>query len=313
MDIDQLNEELDGHGIRVTGDREHSKASEKWVEVVIVGPDGSSHWWEGPIPYQDQRAQLELNTDQEIADYLKSIRAHFEPDEMKEWAENERRYWNEHFNTPVTGRFFEQLLSLGWMSSNDYPLNPNGRPNSNPQRRIQDIKDKGYTVVFQEGNDNEASKAILVPLPRRDAHIYESISPNLRRRILAVLTRENAYDLSSGGGLIPDHKFPEMRWDTETPRDNPDNMTNDQIRAKFQILDNRRNLQKREVCRRCYQTGERGKPLGIDFFYAGGPRWDDSIPKNGAEAERGCVGCGWYDIRAWREALTNLANKPSEP
>ena len=58
MDIDQLNEELDGHGIRVTGDREHSKASEKWVEVVIVGPDGSSHWWEGPIPYQDNAHNL---------------------------------------------------------------------------------------------------------------------------------------------------------------------------------------------------------------------------------------------------------------
>jgi hypothetical protein len=241
---------------------------------------------------------------------LRNIKEHFEPDAVQLWREAEEGYWDENFSrAAVTGGFFKALLSMDWVSSADFPLNPNGRPNPNPQRRMQDIKDKGYTVVFQEGNDTDPSKMILLPLPRRDAHIYETISTALRRRILRVLGAENAYELSGNVGLIPDHKFPEMRWDADTPQGNPDDMTDDDIRGKFQLVDNRRNLQKREVCRQCYQTGERGKLFGIDFFYAGESQWDETIPGNGAEAEQGCVGCGWYDIQAWRVALNDRLNK----
>jgi len=40
-------------------------------------------------------------------------------------------------------------------------------------------------------------------------------------------------------------------------------------------------LQKREVCRSCYQTGQRGVLHGINFFYAGSEYWDNDIPKRG--------------------------------
>jgi hypothetical protein len=42
---------------------------------------------------------------------------------------------------------------------------------------------------------------------------------------------------------------------------------------------------------------------GIKYYYQGGEEWDKTIPTIGKEAEQGCVGCGWYDFEAWRNAL----------
>lgn len=145
-------------------------------------------------------------------------------------------------------------------------------------------------------------------MPRGLAQGYETIPAELRTRILAVLNYENVYELSDANrqGLLPDHKFPEIRWDAETRRDNQADMSEDDIRAKFQLLDNQRNQQKREVCRNCFQNGDRGKLFGINFFYDGTSKWDDNVPQTGAAAEQGCVGCGWYDIQVWRDSLNNL-------
>ena len=56
-------------------------------------------------------------------------------------------------------------------------------------------------------------------------------------------------------------------------------------------------------------TGIRGKLYGINYFYQGNESWPDDIPKVGKEAEKGCVGCGWYDIQKWRESLNALIKK----
>jgi len=68
-------------------------------------------------------------------------------------------------------------------------------------------------------------------------------------------------------------------------------------------MTNQKNQQKREICRYCYQTGERGIIYGIPYFYRGDYNWDHKIPKRGKEAEKGCVGCAWYDIERWRQEL----------
>jgi len=49
--------------------------------------------------------------------------------------------------------------------------------------------------------------------------------------------------------------------------------------------------------------------FGLNFFYAGIQKWDEKIPKIGKEAEKGCVGCGWYDIEEWRNCLNKLIKK----
>ena len=87
-------------------------------------------------------------------------------------------------------------------------------------------------------------------------------------------------------------------------------MTDDEIKQKFQLMSNQRNQQKREVCRKCFQTGKRGSIYGIKYYYYGDENWDINIPQRGKEAEKGCIGCPWYDIAQWRsELLKKLKNK----
>ena len=313
MNIAAINRILMETGIRVTGKYVHAKASESYVDVEIVDSD-EVPVWDGAIPYQYRRTGLWLGTEQEVADYLLEIRAHFSPDNIRRWVGDELAYWEENFRqADVTTPIFRRLLSMEWVYGHEFPLNPDGTPNQNLQRRIQDIKDKGYTVASKR--EGRIWKRKLLPLPRRAPLGYETISRGLRARILGVLNAENAYELSAANqaGLLPDHKFPEIRWDAETPRDNPDDMTDIEIRAKFQLFDNQRNEQKREICRRCFQTGERGVIFGIKFFYEGGSRWPDTVPHRGIAAEEGCVGCGWYDVRAWRQALNERLAESPEP
>jgi hypothetical protein len=88
-------------------------------------------------------------------------------------------------------------------------------------------------------------------------------------------------------------------------------MPENEIRQKFQLLDNQRNQQKREVCRQCFQTGKRGVLFGIKYFYKGDENWPSDVPKVGKSAEAGCVGCGWYDMAEWRKSLNELTKKQS--
>lgn len=112
--------------------------------------------------------------------------------------------------------------------------------------------------------------------------------------------------------LTIDHKLPRLRWNTESNRKLIDysNMDEEFIREHFQLLKKSNgsvshNLLKSRTCEDCFRTGRRGKPFGIDFFYAGGPRW---APANKKDAS-GCVGCGWYDFAQWREKLNEAIKK----
>jgi hypothetical protein len=59
---------------------------------------------------------------------------------------------------------------------------------------------------------------------------------------------------------------------------------------------------KSRSCERCIKIGKRGTPFGIRFWYQGGEDWSCKYQR-GAEAEKGCIGCGWYNFDAWRDAL----------
>lgn len=105
-------------------------------------------------------------------------------------------------------------------------------------------------------------------MPKGGVTGYEVMSQTFKARAIAVMEAVNVYELSTSNkhGLLPDHKFPEIRWDEETRAENPEEMNEAQIKEKFQLVDNQRNQQKREVCRRCFQTGQRGKLYGLNFF-----------------------------------------------
>ena len=105
------------------------------------------------------------------------------------------------------------------------------------------------------------------------------------------------------------------RWG-ESEDSNPSNMSTTDIRKKFQLLkkdgSGNHNLLKSRACERCINTGKRGYPMGIKFYYEGTEDWPTDCPASGKEAQRGCIGCGWYDFDKWRIALNAFLKKHKE-
>ena len=299
MDKDKVIKLLKDTGIEIGEFLEHGKASECYVEAIFIQNDGFI--WETIVPYVNRRAGLFLETEEDLVTYLKSIKPYFQQAAMQKWRESEKRIW-ENSNADVTKEFFFALLSFKPVT--EFP------PNDNPARRIQDIKDAGYTVVTLHHYKDRKSARILLPIPKSAEMGYEIFTPQFKARVIRLLNGVNAYESKPTipKGLIPDHKFPEVRWDKDTKGENPMDMTDEEVIQKFQLLDNQRNQQKREVCRNCFQTGKRGVIYGISFFYKGGEYWDAKIPAVGKIAEKGCKGCAWYDIERWRSELIKLIN-----
>ena len=235
------------------------------------------------------------------------------PKNWEAWAKEQKKFWDSKPGAGITYSFFKALSSnFAWHCvACDLPANPNFA------RRIQDIKDFGYTIATNTSRSCSSCKKnkthhILLPLPRGGITGYEKWSPELRARIIKTLDGFDAYEAKKGKteGLLPDHKFPEIRWDKDTMRESLEELAAVAIKRDFQLLSNQRNQQKREVCRSCYQTGRRGTIFGISYFHKGGPNWDASIPEKGKEAEKGCEGCPWYDIQEWRNKLSGELLRP---
>lgn len=300
ISVEELNELFKSIGIEILELREDLKSSEKYVDVRIIQDNG--YEWAGSIPYFYRRTGLFIENPEDLLAHLTAIKKFFTKENIAKFQKDEKKFWKENMKgSDVTIHFFNELVKMKWTSN--FPQN------DNPQRRIQDIKEKGYTIASRR-NGRKAER-LLLPIPRGAESGYEIFSSAFRKKALKTLNEINVYELSSANkhGLLPDHKFPEIRWDEETRAENPDEMLEAEIKEKFQLLDNQRNQQKREVCRKCFQTGERGKLFGLNYFYKGTDKWDAKIPKVGKEAEKGCVGCGWYDIQKWRDGLNELIEK----
>lgn len=301
MDIIALQELLAGHNILVSDIIDNTKASEKYVATTFIQDDGFK--WFTYVPYYSRWSALFLETEEEIAEHIISLKPYFTPEQMKEWAEREWEKWEENRGT-VTKFVFKALLSF--KGEYMFPLE-DGSFSDNPAKRIQEIKNAGYTVasVTVSMDGKKKTNRFLLPIPLNTELGYETFTPQFKNRVIRLLKGVNAYEAkpTSVKSLIPDHKFSEIRWDDNTKAENSMDMTDEEIIAKFQLLDNQRNQQKREVCRQCFQDGVRGTIYGINYFYKGDEFWDENIPKVGKEAEKGCEGCAWYDIEKWREKL----------
>lgn len=298
MKIETLTTFLNGKGIFVSEFIDNNKASEKYVRTAFVQDDGFK--WDTVVPYMDRRAGLNIQTERELAEYLISIKPYFRKKAMEDWKRKELK--RGLIGGSVTPLFFKVLLSFK-EEFERFPVNPNSA------RRIQDIKDAGYTLAsVPRPNGLKGYNRILLPLPLHTEMGYETFSPQFKARVIRILKERNAFEarVTAKKALIPDHKFSEVRWDDETKAENSMEMTDEQIIQKFQLLDNQRNQQKREICRHCFQEGIRGTIYGIKYFYKGSEEWDSEIPKIGKAAEEGCKGCPWYDIEKWRKELNKL-------
>ena len=295
MNIDTLLHLLRGTNIKVHEFIDNNKASETYVRTTFIQDDGFK--WDTVVPYVDRRAGLNIETEQELAEYLISIKPYFRKNAMRQWKRKELK--RGLIGGSVTPLFFKVLLSFK-EEFERFPMNPNSA------RRIQDIKDAGYTLAsVPRQNGLKGYNRILLPLPLHAEMGYETFTPQFKARVIRLLKEQNAFEarVTAKKALIPDHKFSEVRWDDETKAENSMEMTDAEIIQKFQLLDNQRNQQKREICRRCFQEGIRGTIYGIKYFYEGDEHWDSDIPKVGKAAEKGCKGCPWYDIELWRKEL----------
>ena len=304
MDIKIINKELANHGIEVTEFLSNTKASDYFVKTIFHFADEED--WTAVVPYIYRRSGLNLKSEKDISKYLISIKHYFKKDKREKWAKTEWAKWEaikEKSTNPeklITIQFFRILLSFK-EEVDSFPQN------ANPQRRLQDIKDRGYTIsIYPIGNKKWGK--MLLPIQLNEVMQYEVFSPQFKSRVIRLFNGINAYEAKKTPkkSLIPDHKFSEIRWDDKTKEDNPMSMTDKEIIRKFQLLDNQRNQQKREICRNCFQTGQRGKIFGIDFYPEGTDIWDKTIPQKGKSAEQGCIGCPWYDIEAWRKKKNKL-------
>ncbi|MDU7715360.1 MAG: hypothetical protein E7J93_03310 [Veillonella sp.] len=294
--------------------KHHSKASEEYLMVNFNYANEVQQRWV-PVEYRRTGVSIRPGEDEKLISYLNKLYNELKPENYNNWLTHEMAWWDrEKKGAGVTREFFNALADGKWKCQNcELPNNPNWA------RRIQDLKEYGYTIATDTKRYCEKCKSnrthlMLLPVPRciNNGNGYETWSPKLRKHILKTLNNYDVYEAKISNHCLPDHKFSEIRWDEDTKSENSDDMSDEEIRAKFQLLSNQRNQQKREVCRECFQTGKRGTIYGISFFYEGSQFWDKRFPPKGKDAEAGCIGCAWYDIAKWREELINVIKKASE-
>lgn len=297
--------------ITILSKKFHSKASEAYLEVHYTYDENNilKVW----IPVEYRRTGLHFRENKEIEEYLNSIYDQLNPQNYDRWKEKQKEFWMLKKRAKVTKSFYDGLEEklAKWVCVNcELPKNRNGA------RRTQTLKEYGYTIAtdthrFCENCHSPTTHLMLLPLERgqESRNGYETCSLALKKRIIKVLNSIDVYENVKTPHCLPDHKFSEIRWDENTKNENLDSMTEEEIRQKFQLLTNQRNEQKREMCRKCYQTGKRGVIFGIPFYYEGNENWDNNIPQTGKESEKGCVGCPWYDIEKWRKELIKAIEK----
>ena len=98
--------------------------------------------------------------------------------------------------------------------------------------------------------------------------------------------------------MLIDHKFPSQRCRVAESKNN-DDMPEETIKQKFQLLSNQSNMLKSRYCDRCVKESIRGDYMGIEWFYSGNENWKGKP----TDDETGCIGWPWYDLEEWKKKL----------
>ncbi len=215
----------------------------------------------------------------------------------------------------MTDELLIEIINKGSVCSACFSNGDNYNPN--PQKNVQNLRDRGYIIVTQRGVQcakcgQRKARYTLTPVMMNNEYSTETIPSRLKKKICEVFDYRDAYTGIKNPNVashIPDHKFPEDRWDSDTAVANDVDMTAQEIMEKFQLLNAQTNMQKKQWCSECIRTGKRGYPFGIKYYYSGNEEWDKTIPTKGKAAEQGCVGCGWYDMLKWKEELNKKLNE----
>lgn len=300
IEIERLQEELQSDGILVEESFTHTKLKQKIVKTTFVQDDGFT--FTTFVPYIDMNKGINNLETHSIAQYLRSIKKYFTRTWISRWKREQELLWNTEYNHKTETRpFLFLLLSL--------KLENDTLGNANYASRLRDLRKLGYTIatIYVKGFGYQR---IMLPLPTIPESRYETVPKNVTQTLARLKRYIEAYsgEKMDEDFLLADHKFPESRWDENTPDMDNRNLSEEDILKKFQLLDNASNLRKKQMCESCAETGKRPSIYGINFFYKGSERWDENIPVRGRNAEKGCIGCPWYDIEKWKKELNKLLN-----
>ena len=124
--------------------------------------------------------------------------------------------------------------------------------------------------------------------------IRSSINKKLGNKIKKVLLSIEVIDNKklNDKELEIDHKIPQIRW--ETDEEKYTDLTEVEIKEKFQLLTRKNNLLKSRKCEKCKKTNKRGLHSEIEFFYKG------DIDYKGS-----CEGCFYFDPIVWKKKLND--------
>lgn len=215
----------------------NTKASEEYVHVLFSYPDVKNEW-DGWIPVEYRRTGVSIpESDKEgLEKYLNDIYDQMHPSKYNAWKKEQEKLWAASRSTETKDIFF--TLSDGLWHCRNCDIS-----NANFARRIQDLKEMGYTISTQLGyqcpvcNKPRNTGLQLLPIKRIElaGNGYETWSSALRSKIIRVLGGIDVYENVPNRNCLPDHKFSEIRWDNDTKTENPDTMTDDEIKDKFDV------------------------------------------------------------------------------
>ena len=259
--------------------------------------------WSGLLPKYLEKQGLELD-DEAFTKSVEDNYEHLNPSKRAQWIAESDAQWAKK---DETYKVLNALYSGDWECRVHGPV---PKVNPQPSARIKSLKMKGYIIGSKRKHcpicGQSTMHDILLMLPKiadRFAHgneLRKPMSNLLKERIKKLLQHlEVAFDVKrSPVEIIIDHKFPSQRWN-EPESDNPNNMSDTAISAKFQLLSNQTNLWKSRCCDTCVKTNKRGSFMGIKWYYEGDEEWRGATKYD----ENGCIGCPWYDMATWKQKL----------
>ncbi len=180
-----------------------------------------------------------------------------------------------------------------------------GSNSNQPAATFREIKKLGYK--FEEVSPQRWGKTMYCPKCGTERTHYKLLSlepvydkkqrinipDRVRKKILGLFDLKDAF---TGAGISStpeiDHKEPWTRMDQDI---DASTLSDEELKAHFQLLTREHNLLKDRACSKCKETNLRTPFLEIPYWYEGDCHYMGT-----------CEGCGWYDGKKWREDLTKF-------
>ncbi|MBW4575289.1 MAG: hypothetical protein KME08_08395 [Aphanothece sp. CMT-3BRIN-NPC111] len=281
------------------------KTNDRFLDVKFIYDD---YIWDGALPIIGNYQGLSL-TEAEVKETAYAFYKSIDIKNREKWVKSALDKWSD--GSPETVKVFKALLSGEWECR---VCGPVPKVNPQPPARLRDIKKAGFFIASKRIRCKNVCKKktmhdllVMITSPKEltKNELRKPISSSLNERIMKLLKRtEVVFDQQrTTKELVIDHKFPSQRW-SEPETDNNNNMSDNDIKKKFQLLNNQTNLLKSRECDRCVSENIRGEFMGIKWYYSGNENWIKE-----KDDESGCIGCPWYDIAEWKEQLKKAIKK----